>query len=69
MVKGMSQEGLANSPEANVADVSPESGPTFFTAFRGKDVSPEEQAGIDRLFEMMMVVKQQILLRRAHRHE
>ena len=63
------QERLPDTLEVDGDDVFIENGPRFFTAFRGDDITPEEQEGIDRLFEMMMIVKQQILLRRAHDHE
>ena len=43
--------------------------PTVFTAFRGANLTPQEQDGVDHLFEMMLAVKKQIMLRRALHHE
>jgi len=42
---------------------------TVFTAFRGANLSPEEQDGVEHLFDMMLAVKQQITLKRALNHE
>ncbi len=46
-----------------------ESNPTIRTAFRGKNLSPQEKAGTDMLLEMMMAAKQQIVLRKALHNE
>lgn len=43
--------------------------PAVFTAFRRSEMSEEEKKGFDHLFEMMMAAKQQILLRKALRHD
>ena len=43
--------------------------PTIYTAFRQSEMSAEEREGVDHMFEMMMAAKQQILLRKALRHE
>ena len=43
--------------------------PTVYTAFRGANLTKEEQDGVDHLFEMMLAVKKQIMLRRALYHE
>ena len=39
--------------------------PLVFTAFRSSSMSEEEKIGVDRMFEMMMASKQQLLLRKA----
>ena len=39
--------------------------PLLYTAFRSSSMSEEEQEGVDRMFEMMMASKQQLLLRKA----
>lgn len=39
--------------------------PTVFTAFRGANLTPQEQKGVKRLTTMMLVAKQQIMLHRA----
>ena len=43
--------------------------PTVFTAFRGSHLTQEERAGADHLMEMMLVARQQIMLRKALHHE
>lgn len=43
--------------------------PTVYTAFRGENLTPQEQDGVEHLFEMMLAVKKQIVLRRALHHE
>lgn len=43
--------------------------PTVFTAFRGPHLTQEERAGADHLMEMMLVARQQIMLRKALHHE
>lgn len=42
---------------------------TVYTAFRGSNLTPQEQDGVEHLFEMMLAVKKQIMLRRALHHE
>lgn len=43
--------------------------PTVYTAFRGSNLTSQEQDGVDHLFEMMLAVKKQIMLRRTLHHE
>lgn len=43
--------------------------PSVYTAFRGQNLTSQEQDGVDHLFEMMLAIKKQILLRRALHHE
>lgn len=43
--------------------------PTVYTAFRGSTFTRQEQEGIDHLFEMMLAVKKQIVLRKALHHD
>ena len=42
---------------------------TVFTAFRGDNLTSREQDGVEHLLDMMLVAKQQILLRKALRQE
>lgn len=39
--------------------------PTVFTAFRGANLTPQEQEGVKHLTTMMLAAKQQIMLHRA----
>lgn len=39
--------------------------PMVATAFRGSDLTEEEESALDYLFDMMTAVKQQVLLRKA----
>jgi len=48
-----------------ITDLFEEREPLVYTAFRSSSMSEEEQKGVDRMFEMMMASKQQILLRKA----
>ena len=41
----------------------------FITPYIGKNLSPQEKYGVDRLLNMMMVAKQQIMLRKALHNE
>lgn len=43
--------------------------PQVFTAFRGSNLTEQEKDGVDHLFEMMLVAKQQLLLRKALHHD
>lgn len=43
--------------------------PTIFTALRGSHLTQEERAGADHLMEMMLIARQQIMLRKALHHE
>lgn len=42
---------------------------TVYTAFRGDNLTTEEQDGINHLFEMMVAVKKQIMIRKALENE
>ena len=48
-----------------ITDLFEEREPLVYTAFRRSSMSEEEQKGVDRMFEMMMASKQQLLLRKA----
>ncbi len=48
-----------------ITDLFEEREPLVYTAFRSSSMSEEEQKGVDRMFEMMMASKQQLLLRKA----
>lgn len=48
-----------------ITDLFVEREPLIYTAFRSSSMSEEEQKGVDRMFEMMMASKQQLLLRKA----
>ena len=43
--------------------------PMVATAFRGSDLTEEEESALDHLFDMMTAVKQQVLLRKALHNE
>ncbi len=43
--------------------------PTVFTAFRGSNLTSQEQDGVEHLMQMMLAAKQQIMLKRALYHE
>lgn len=43
--------------------------PTVYTAFRGSNLSNQEQEGVNHLLDMMLAAKQQILLWRSLNHE
>lgn len=43
--------------------------PGVYTAFRGNHMTSEERRGTERLMDMMVAAKQQIMLRKAFRHE
>ncbi|MBU3841311.1 MAG: helix-turn-helix domain-containing protein [Candidatus Ruminococcus intestinipullorum] len=62
-------EKLAEVLEFNISDLFVESEPTVYTAYRSSSMSQEEKAGVDHMFEMMMVSKQQLLLRKAMLNE
>ena len=42
---------------------------TIHTTYRQSEMSEEEKEGFEHMFNMMMAAKQQILLRKAFRHE
>ena len=58
-------EKLAEVLGFEIPELFAENEPMVYTAFRGSNMSEEERAGVDRLFEMMMLSKQQIFLRKA----
>lgn len=62
-------EKLAEILGFNIPDLFVENNPTVYTAYRKSNMSKEEKAGVDHIFEMMMVSKQQLLLRKAMLHE
>ncbi|MBE5847918.1 MAG: helix-turn-helix transcriptional regulator [Lachnospiraceae bacterium] len=62
-------EKLAQLLGFDITDLFEDDEPLVYTAFRRSSMSPEEQKGVDRMFEMMMVSKQQILLRKAMKNE
>lgn len=62
-------ESLAESLDFEIESLFDESKPRIRTAYRGKNLSPQEKAGTDRLLEMMMAAKQQIALRKALHNE
>ncbi len=43
--------------------------PQVFTAFRGSHMTEEERDGVEHLMDMMLVAKQQIMLRKVLHHE
>lgn len=58
-------EKLSNILGFEITDLFEEREPLVYTAFRSSSMSEEEQTGVDRMFEMMMASKQQLLLRKA----
>ena len=62
-------EKLAEVLGFNVPDLFVENQPTVYTAYRSSNMSKEEKVGVEHMFEMMMVSKQQILLRKAMLNE
>lgn len=63
-------ERLAQILQLNIDDLFVDQmKPTVYTAFRGENLTPQEQDGVEHLFEMMLAVKKQIVLRRALHHE
>ena len=58
-------EKLAEVLGFDITDLFEEREPLVYTAFRSSSMSEEEQKGVDRMFEMMMASKQQLLLRKA----
>lgn len=50
-------------------DICEDDEPTFYRSFRGNPTDEDDKRGIDRLFDMMMVAKQQIMLRKAENNE
>ena len=62
-------ERIADVLKFDITELFQENKPTVFTAFRGDNLTRQEQDGVEHLLEMMLVAKQQILLRKAMRHE
>ena len=62
-------ESIANVLKFDITDLFQENQPTVFTAFRGNKLTKQEQDGVEHLLEMMLVAKQQILLRKALERE
>lgn len=58
-------EKLAELLGFDITDLFEERTPLMFTAFRSSGMSEEEQKGVNRMFEMMLASKQQLLLRKA----
>ncbi len=58
-------EKLADVLDFDVRDLFIVEEPQVFTAFRGKNLTAQEEDGINHLLEMMLAAKQQILLRKA----
>ena len=52
-----------------ITDLFEEREPLIYTAFRSSSMSEEERKGVNRMLEMMMASKQQILLRKAMTNE
>lgn len=62
-------EKLAEVLGFNVPDLYVENEPMIYTAYRSSSMSAEERAGIERMFDMMMASKQQLLIRKAMMNE
>lgn len=62
-------EKLAEVLGFSVPDLFVENEPTVYTAYRSSSMSKEEKAGVDHMFDMMMVSRQQLLLRKAMLNE
>ena len=58
-------EELAQLLGFEITDLFEEREPMVRAAFRSSGMSDEEKRGVDRMFEMMMASKQQLLLREA----
>ena len=54
---------------ATISRLEKEKRTTVFTSFRGDNLTSQEQDGAEHLLEMVLVAKQQILLRKALRQE
>lgn len=50
-------------------DICVDDEPSFYRSFRGNPADEDDKRGIDQLFNMMMVAKQQIMLRKAENNE
>ncbi len=62
-------EKLAEILGFEMTDLYVEDEPMIYTAFRRSSMSDKEREGVDHMFEMMMASKQQMLLRKAMKHE
>lgn len=62
-------EKLADILKFDLDELFVEDKPAVYTAFRGSSLTDEEKDGIDHLFSMMLVAKQQLLLRKALQNE
>ena len=62
-------EKLAEVLGFSIPDLYVENEPMIYTAYRSSSMSEEEQIGAEHMFEMMMVSKQQLLLRKAMLNE
>lgn len=62
-------EKLAEILGFSVPDLFVEDEPGVYTAYRSSNMSEEEKIGAERMFEMMMASKQQLLLRKAMLNE
>ena len=62
-------EKLAEILGFSVPDLFVEDEPGIYTAYRSSNMSEEEKIGAERMFEMMMASKQQLLLRKAMLNE
>ena len=56
---------LAEVLEFDLQDILADDTPMVATAFRGSDLTEEEESAWNHLFDMMIAVKQQVLLRKA----
>lgn len=62
-------EKLAEILGFEMTDLYVEDEPVIYTAFRKSSMSDQEREGVDHMFDMMMASKQQMLLRKAMKHE
>lgn len=62
-------EKLAEVLQFDIQQIFVEKKPTVYTAFRGSNLTEQEQDGVSHLMDMMLVAKQQITLRKALHHE
>lgn len=59
---------LAEVLEFDIPDLYVENEPMIYTAYRSSSMSEEERNAAEHMFEMMMVSKQQLLLKKAMAH-
>ena len=60
---------LAEVLEFDLEELLEDDAPMVATAFRGSDLTVEEESALEHLFDMMTAVKQQVLLRKALHNE